>query len=421
MERFHGLIGIAAILSLAFVLSTNRKKVKQRTLFWGLGLQLFFGIVMLKTEIGRILFDKVRIAADKCLDFTKEGANFVFGNLCPPPGEVPLEPIGFNMAFQCLVTIIFFSSLMAVLYHLGLMQLVVRFFAFIMQKAMGTSGAESLSVAGNIFVGQTESPLLIRPFIKDMTESELAAVMTGGFATIAGSVFVLYVSFGVNAGHLLTASVMSAPAALMIAKIMFPETGESKTLGRIKVEMPRESRNVVDAAATGAGMGMKLALNVAAMLLAFVALLALINWMLGGLGDGIEAVFGDIFPGDEDLSLAMIFGWVFAPLAWSLGVSPADTLFMGDLIGTKLSLNELIAYDKLMVASSAGEISEKTTVIATYALCGFANFSSIAIQIGGIGGIAPERRGDLARLGIKTMLGGAFASMTTAAVAGILI
>jgi len=421
MERFHGLIGIAAILSLAFVLSTDRKKVKQRILFWGLGLQLFFGIIMLKTEVGGILFDKVRIAADKCLDFTKEGAHFVFGSLCPPPGEIPLETIGFNMAFQCLVTIIFFSSLMAVLYHLGIMQLVVRFFAYIMQKAMGTSGAESLSVAGNIFVGQTESPLLIRPFIKDMTESELAAVMTGGFATIAGSVFVLYVSFGVNAGHLLTASVMSAPAALMIAKIMFPERSESKTLGTIKIEMPRETSNVVDAAATGAGMGMKLALNVAAMLLAFVALLALVNWMLGGLGDGIEALFGDIFTGTERLSLAMIFGWVFAPLAWSLGVSPSDTLFMGDLIGTKLSLNELIAYDKLMVATSAGVITEKTTIIATYALCGFANFSSIAIQIGGIGGIAPERRGDLARLGIKTMLGGAFASLTTAAVAGILI
>ena len=281
--------------------------------------------------------------------------------------------------------------------------------------------AETLSAAGNIFVGQTESPLLIRPYVKDLTISELAAVMTGGFATIAGSVFVLYVSFGIDAGHLLTASVMSAPAALMIAKIMFPEREESKTLGSIKVKMERDSQNVVDAAASGAAMGLKLALNVAAMLLAFVALLAMINWLLGYVGQAIELIAGDVFAGETSLSLAMIFGWVFAPLAWCLGVVGGDTLFMGELIGTKLSLNELIAYGELAKATEAGLISAKTTVIGTYALCGFANLSSIAIVIGGIGGIAPERRGDLARLGLKAMLAGAFASMTTAALAGILI
>jgi len=421
MERFHGLIGIVAILLIAYLMSDNRKKIRARIVFWGLGLQLVFGLFMLKTEIGRDIFENVRIAAEKCLDFTKEGSNFVFGSLCPLPGEAPGEAIGFNMAFQCLTTIIFFSALMSVLYHLGLMQLIVRFFATIMRKTMGTSGAESLSAAGNIFVGQTESPLLIRPFIKEMTRSELAAVMTCGFATIAGSVFVLYVSVGISAGHLLTASVMSAPAALMIAKIMFPEWEESKTMGHAKVPMKRETLNVVDAAASGAAVGVKLAINVAAMLLAFVALLALINWSLGELGQGLEWIFGDIFPGDTSLSLAMIFGWVFWPLAWGLGITPSDAAFMGDLIGTKLSLNELIAFNKLAEAQAAEAISEKTVTVATYALCGFANFSSIAIQIGGIGGLAPERRGDLAKLGIKTMLAGAFASLTTAALAGILI
>jgi concentrative nucleoside transporter, CNT family len=421
MERFHGLIGIALILVLAYLLSSNRKKINPRIVLWGLGLQFTFGIFMLKTEAGRHIFDWARLAANGCLNFTQEGAHFVFGNLCPPPGELPNDVIGFNMAFQCLVTIIFFSSLMAVLYHLGVMQVVVRSFAWVMRKTMGTSGAESLSVAGNIFVGQTESPILIRPFIKEMTTSELATVMTGGFATIAGSVFVLYVSFGVNAGHLLTASVMSAPAALMIAKIMFPETEESKTLGRVKVDLKSDTCNVVDAAASGASMGVKLAINVAAMLLAFVALLAMANWGLGEVGKGIEWIFGDIFPEDRLLSIEMIFGWIFMPLAWCLGVVAEDAPFMGELLGTKIAVNELFGYQKLGAAMADGELAEKTTVIATYALCGFANFSSIAIQIAGIGGIAPERRGDLARLGVKTMLGGAFASLTTAALAGVLL
>ncbi len=422
MERFHGLIGIAVILLIAFGLSSERRKIKVRIILWGLGLQLFFGLFMLKTAIGQNIFDKARAASDMCLEFTWAGAHFVFGILCPEPGvDASTTIIGPNLAFQCLSTIIFFSSLMAVLYHLGVMQLIVRSLAFVMQKTMGTSGAETLSAAGNIFVGQTESPLLIRPYVKDLTLSELAAVMTGGFATIAGSVFILYVSFGIDAGHLLTASVMSAPAALMIAKIMFPEREESKTLGSIKVKMERDSQNVVDAAASGAAMGLKLALNVAAMLLAFVALLAMINWLLGYVGQGIELIAGDVFTGETSLSLAMIFGWVFAPLAWCLGVAGGDTLFMGELIGTKLSLNELIAYGELAKATEEGLVSAKTTIIGTYALCGFANLSSIAIVIGGIGGIAPERRGDLARLGLKAMLAGAFASMTTAALAGILI
>lgn len=421
MDRFHGLIGIAAILGVAFLFSTSRKSVKLRIVLWGLGLQLFFGLFMLKTDLGQKLFNGVRLAADKCLDFTKEGAHVVLGNLCPPPGEPVNEAIGVSLAFQGLVTIIFFASLMSVLYHLGVMQFVVRIFAFIMQKSMGTSGSESLSAAGNIFVGQTESPLLIRPFIKDLTTSELAAVMTGGFATIAGSVFILYVQFGLDAGHLLTASVMSAPAALMIAKIFFPETEESKTMGSVKLELEKDTQNVVDAAASGASVGMKLAINVAAMLLAFIALLAMINWILGGVGDGLEHIFGDIFEEDRPLSLEMIFGWIFWPLAWSLGATGGDTTFMGELIGTKLSVTEFIAYQKLAGAVEAGEISDKTKIIGTYALCGFANFGSIAIQIGGIGGLAPERRRDLARLGIKTMLAGALASLTTAALAGILL
>ncbi len=470
MDRFQGLIGILVIVGLAFLFSTQKSRVKWRIVCWGLGLQAIFGLFMLKTDMGQAIFDNVRIGANMCLDFTKEGSNFVFGALCPlpepeeepaaeiedgdastgsgidedaakeaeaegPEAEMPAaggteadaddDPIGFNLAFQCLTTIIFFSSLMAVLYHLGIMQLVVRVFAMIMRRTMGTSGAESLSAAGNIFVGQTESPILIRPYVKEMTRSELATVMTGGFATIAGSVFILYTSYGVDAGHLLTASVMSAPAALMISKVMFPETEESRTAGTIKVEMKRETLNIVDAAASGAAVGVKLAINVAAMLLAFVALLAMINWFLGLAGEGIDHLFScDLYTDENPLSMAMIFGWIFSPLAWCLGVCPDDTIRVGELIGTKISVNELVAYGELkeMIApDNVHRITEKSKVIATYALCGFANFSSIAIQIGGIGGLAPERRRDLARLGLKTMIGGAFASFTTAALAGVLI
>jgi len=421
VARYQGLAGIVVLVAIAFLLSDDRRRADRRMIAWGLGLQIIFALFMLKTWIGQEIFDSVRIVADRCLGFTWAGAHFVFGVLCPEPGADPnATAIGPNLAFQCLTTIIFFASLMSVLYHLGIMQLVVRAFAFAMRRTMRTSGAETLCAAGNIFVGQTEAPLLVKPFVKDMTLSELATVMTSGFATIAGSVFVLYVSFGMDAGHLLTASVMSAPAALMMAKIIFPETGVSRTAGDEPIPMTRETRNVIDAAASGAATGLSLALNVAAMLLAFIALLALVNAILGACGRGIESVLGDVFPGDAPLSLSMLFGWIFSPLAWCLGVPWSDATFVGDLLGTKIALNELIAYEKLGAAVKAGTVSPKATIVATYALCGFANVGSIAIQIGGIGGLAPERRGDLAALGPRAMLAGALASFLTATIAGIL-
>ncbi|MHC4943516.1 MAG: NupC/NupG family nucleoside CNT transporter [Planctomycetota bacterium] len=422
MSRFHGILGIVVILAVAFALSRDRKKIRIRILLWGLGLQLVFGLFLMKTQVGQAVFNKAKDIMDGVLVMTAEGSHFIFGNLVPRWGEPPVESLGYILAFQALPVIIVFSSLMAILYHLGIMQLLVRAFAWIMHKSMGTSGSESLSAAGNVFVGMTESPLLIRPYVERMTTSELMALMTGGFATIAGSVFALYVSFGVSAGHMLTASVMSAPAALMLAKILIPESETSETAGSVKVKMERETQNLIDAAASGAAMGLKLALNVAAMLLAFVALLFLINWLLGWLGEGLEVIFSaDLFEGDARLSLAMIFGWIFGWLAWCMGCPAADMAAVGNLLGTKISINELIAYQQLTDLVKTEAISEKSVIISTYALCGFANFGSIAITIAGIGGIAPGRRKDLARLGLKAMLGGALASFSTAALAGILL
>jgi CNT family concentrative nucleoside transporter len=422
MDRFQGILGIIVILGFACALSRHRKKIRLRILFWGLGLQLAAGLFMMKSAVGQKIFDEAKTVMDGILIMTAEGAHFVFGELAPSWGSEPDPSLGYILAFQALPVIIVFSSLMAILYHLGVMQWIVRICAWVMRKTLGTSGAESLSAAGNIFVGMTESPLMVKPYVEKMTASELMAIMTCGFATIAGSVFALYVSFGVSAGHMLTASVMSAPAALMIAKILIPETEASMTSGQVKVKMERETQNLIDAAASGAAMGLNLALNVAAMLLAFIALLYLINFLLGQFGDLLEAVFAsDLFEGEARLSLAMIFGWFFGWLAWCMGCPAADMAVIGDLLGTKISINELIAYQRLVELIEAGKISEKSAVIATYALCGFANFGSIAITLGGIGGMAPSRRKDLARLGLLAMLGGALASFTTASLAGIML
>lgn len=422
MERFHGILGLVVILAIAFALSTDRRRVKLRIIAWGLGLQFAFGLFLMKTQAGKAIFDRARIIMNEVMDMTAVGAHFVFGSLAPAPGTPSGDGgPGFILAFQSLPVIIVFSSLMAILYHLGIMQWVVRFFAVLMQKTMKTSGAETLSAAGNIFVGMTEAPLLVRPFVEEMTLSELMAVMTGGLATIAGSVFALYVSFGINAGHLLTASVMSAPAALMIAKIMVPETETPRTLGALRLAMERDTQNVIDAAASGAAVGLRLALNVAAMLLAFIALLHLVNLGLGGLGDLLENVTGtDLFPGEEKLSLAKVFGWLFGWLAWCMGVPAGEMSQAGNLLGVKVSLNELIAFKEMASSMEAGHLGPKATVILTYALCGFANFGSIAIILGGLGGLAPSRRKDLARLGLRAMVGGALASFTTGALAGIL-
>ncbi|HRB12871.1 MAG TPA: nucleoside transporter C-terminal domain-containing protein [Vicinamibacteria bacterium] len=417
LDRLRGVIGIAAILGIAVLMSNNRRKINLRLIAWGLGLQIAFAMLILWTPPGRWLFDGARIAVAKLLSFTDYGAGFIFGNLyngvAPVGGQGPLSlidagsgdlvGIGIIFAFHILPTIIFFGSLMSVLYHFGVMQTVVRGIAWVMTRTLGTSGAESLSAASNIFVGQTEAPLVVKPYVNEMTMSELTAIMTGGFATVAGGVMAAYVRFGVDAGHLLAASVMAAPAGLMLAKIIYPETEVPRTQGGAVQDPERTTANVIDAAASGAGDGMKLAINVAAMLMAFIALIALVNSALGLAG----------------LSLATIFGYVFYPLSWAMGVDSRDLLAFGNLIGTKLSLNEFVAYVEL--GHIKNTLSPRTVVIATYALCGFANFSSIGIQIGGISGIAPDRRSDLARVGLKAMIAGALATALTGTIAGILV
>jgi CNT family concentrative nucleoside transporter len=423
MANLVSLLGILALIGLAWAFSANRRAFPVRVVLWGLGLQLVFAVLLLRTGWGQALFRSLRGVVVQVLAFTDPGAEFVFGPLfrtAPqyvehlPAGSGwwqgldPLtgEPVtlGIVFAVHVLPIIIFFSSLMAILYHLGVMQRLIQGVAWIMRKTMGTSGAETLSVSANIFVGQTEAPVVVRPYLHGLTASELMAVMVGGFATVAGSVMAAYVRFGIDAGHLLTASVLSAPAALVMAKVMLPETERSETADTARVNVEREHANVIEAAAAGATLGVKLALNVGGMLIAFIALVAMVNHGLGWVG----------------LSLQEIFGWIFAPLAWTMGVPWDEARTFGNLLGTKIAVNEFVAYIELMRAQAAGDLSPRAVVIGTYALCGFANFSSLAIQIGGIGALAPERRGDLARLGLKAMFGGAFASWLTACMAGLL-
>ncbi len=409
-ERGRAAFGLLVLVFLAWLLSKRKRLFPWRVVLWGVCLQVALGLVFLWWTAGREALQEFSRGVKHFLDLSLQGSEFVFGGL-GDPANAGLKPYGFVMAFMVLPTIIFFSSFMAVLYHLGVMQLVVKGFAWIMAKTMGTSGGETLSAAANIFVGQTEAPLLVQPFVEKMTESELMAVMTGGFATIAGGVFAMYVGFGVPAGHLLVASVMSAPAALVMAKVMVPETGEPVTKGTLKVEIPRTSANVVEAAANGALMGLQLALNVGAMLIAFLGLLAVLNACLAWAG-GLAGI---------PLSLERLLGWIFSPFAALMGVPWGDVTRVGGLLGTKIAANELVAYGKLTDPSFHKAVSERSFLIATYALCGFANFGSIGIQLGGIGGIAPSRKSDLARLGLRAMLAGAFASWMTACLAGVML
>jgi CNT family concentrative nucleoside transporter len=430
-ERAVSLLGLAVFILLAWAMSVNRRAVAWRVVAWGVGLQFTFALLILKTYPGRWVFERLNHMFTSLLGYTGEGARFVFGNLVMNnvpvgPAGGPMDPVaatgtwantGAFFAFSVLPTIIFFSSLMTLLYYFGIMQLLVRAFAWVMIRTMGTSGSESLSAAGNIFLGQTEAPLLVKPFVRTMTKSELHSVMTGGFATVAGGVMAAYVGmlmtyFPNIAGHLIAASVMSAPAALAISKIMYPETEESPTRGAMKIELEKVDANAVDAAARGASEGLSLALNVAAMLMAFIALLALFN----GIVHGVFGLFG------LDVTIQKILGWVGAPLAWLMGTPWQDAQAVGTLIGEKTALNEFVAYLHLAEMLQSGQqLSARAIVIATYALCGFANFSSIAIQIGGIGGLAPERRADLSRLGFRAMIAGTLASFMTACVVGILL
>jgi len=426
-ERILSFVGILVLLGLAWAFSTDRRKVRPRVILWGLGLQFAFALLILKTEAGRFTFAALNDLILALLDCSQEGARFVFGNLTESvlpvvsdsaTAERPSGLIvrtGSFFAFSVLPTIIFFSAFMAILYHLGVMQRVVSGIAWVMSRTMRTSGPESLSCAANIFVGQTEAPLVIRPYISTMSLSELHTVMVGGFATVAGGVMAAYVGFLHQeipqiAGHLMAASIMSAPAAIVISKVLLPETapvdhGKAMLAGGL-------DRNIIDAAARGALEGLTLALNVGAMLIAFLALVTLVNQLLGSLGTTL---------GLEELSLAYLFGKLFSPLAFVLGVPWQDCAEMGSLLGTKVMVNEFVAYLDLQALLAKGAITERTALIATYALCGFANVGSIGIQLGGIGGLAPERRQDLAGLGVRAMIAGAFASFSTACIAGILL
>ena len=417
MDRFIGVFGILAILGIAYLLSNNKKKIDKKIIFWGLSLQIFFALIILKVPGGKWIFNSIDIVIKKILDFSVEGSKFLFGNLANKDLFWQTETwpgFGFQFAFLVLPTVIFFSSIMSVLYHFGIMQKIIKLISTVMQKTMGTSGAETTSISANIFVGQTEAPLVIRPFINKMTKSELTAVMTGGFATVAGGVMAAYVLMlsdvipGI-AGHLMAASIMSAPAALVIAKIIYPETSTPETAKEnIELSKVSDEGNFLEALGNGASDGMKLAINIAAMLIAFISVIALFNWLLGLVSFG-----------GTTLSIELILGYLFMPLAFLMGAPWSESQILGSLMGQKLVLTEFIAYGNL--AALGDNISVRTATIAAYALCGFANFASIGIQLGGIGSIAPERKKDLSKLVVKAMLGGALASWLTATIAGILI
>ena len=406
MGNLTGVIGVIVLLGIAYALSNNRKLINRNIIGWGLGLQIIFAFIILKTPFGKSMFSHLNIIIVKLISFANAGSDFLFKSFIP---EVGYHLAMVNFAFRALPVIIFFSSLIAVTYHFGIIQFIIKKIAFIMEKTMKTSGAETLSVSANIFVGETEAPMLIRPFISTMTKSELMTVMVGGFATVAGSVMALYVSWLSDipdiAGHLLAASVMSAPAALMIAKIIYPETEKPQTISSKNIKVETTDTNAMDAIGRGATDGMKLAANVAAMLIAFISMVAMVNFILGYLST----------------SLQEILGFIFRPIAWTMGIPWDEAKIIGILMGEKIVLTELIAFGDLSNFIKQNLISERSSIIASYALCGFANFGSIGIQLGGIGAMAPERRNDLSNLVMKAMIGGTLASWLTASIAGILI
>ena len=413
MANIAALIGVVLFIAIGYALSSNRKAINWRTILWAFGLQVVFGVLILKTSAGVAVFDYLNDAILKVLDFQKAGAEMVFGGLASQ------EKFGYIFAFQVIPTIVFFSALMSLLYYLGIMQKVVYVFALVLGKLCKLSGAESLSAAANIFVGQTEAPLLIKPYVEKMTKSELMCVMTGGMATVAGGVLAAYIIMlkdtvpGI-AGHLMAASVMGAPAGVMFSKLMVPETEKPVTLGVAKIDYKDPSANVLDAISNGTSTGLQLALNVAAMLIAFTALIALCSGI-------VEWITGWFL--SKALTIEQIFGYVFSPFAWLMGVPTDEMVLAGQLIGEKTVLNEFVAYANFSSILNAGtiEMSLRTKVILSYSLCGFANFSSIGIQIGGIGAIAPSRRADLSRLGFKALIAGLLASCLRGIIAGLLV
>ena len=408
MGILGSVLGIVVLLVIAVLFSNNRKAINLRTVLGALAIQIGFAALILYVPFGRDALQATANGVSNVIAYGNEGINFVFGGLSDPSNA------GFIFAVKVLPIIVFFSGLISVLYYLGIMQVVIKVIGGALQAALGTSKAESMSAAANIFVGQTEAPLVVRPYIKNMTQSELFAIMAGGTASIAGSVMAGYAGMGVPLTYLIAASFMAAPAGLLFAKILFPQT-EQFTDKQPDADDSEKPTNVLEAMAGGASAGMQLALNVGAMLIAFVGLIALVNGILGGVGGWF---------GYGDLTLQSIFGWVFKPLAYLIGVSWEESAVAGQMIGLKLAVNEFVGYlefAKYLQPDTAVVLSEKTKAIITFALCGFANFSSIAILIGGIGGMAPNRRGDVARLGLKAVVAGTLANLMSATIAGLFI
>jgi concentrative nucleoside transporter, CNT family len=413
MGRFTGILGILTMLTLAYLFSTNRRAIRLKTVGWGLGLQLAFAVFVLKIEAGRVLFQKAGDAVNRLLSYAFAGSEFVFGDLGKRGSQ-----FGFYFAFQVLPTVIFIAAFFAVLYHYGIMQFIVRLTAKVMTRFMGASGAESLNVAASIFMGQTEAPLTIRPFLPEMTRSELMTVMTSGMAHVSGAIMAAYILFGIDPKHLLSAVIMTAPGTILMAKMLVPETEQPKTAGRVLMSEEEvdaeQSENLLGAVARGTTDGLHLALNIAAMLISFLALIALTNGILGGIHNELTHLGIKWFPA----SLEKIFGTLFAPIAWVIGVPWHDCGAVGNLLGTRMVLNELVAFK--MLGPQKAVLDPRSFMIATFALCGFANLSSIGIQIGGIGALAPNKRGELARLGFRAMIAGTMANLMSASIAGIL-
>ena len=405
-----GLLGMATVLTLAYLFSTNRRAIRFKTVAWGLGLQVAFAFFVLDTRVGRAVFSVIGDAVNKLLDFSFYGSTFVFGELGKKSSQM-----GFYFAFQVLPTIIFIAALFAVLYHYGVMPFIVKQAAKVMTKLMAASGAESLNIAASIFMGQTEAPLTIRPFLPDVTRSELMCIMTSGMAHVSGGIMAAYIAFGVDAKHLITAVIMTAPGTLLLSKMLVPETETPLTAGRVELAKLEKEPNGLGALSRGTIDGLHLALNVAAMLISFIAVIYLCDGILGGIHNMLAPHGFARFPS----SLEQIFGWMLSPIAWLIGVPWHDAKNIGSLLGTRMVLNELIAYGKLGTMRTV--LDPRSFTIATYALCGFANFSSIGIQIGGIGALAPNKKDELARLGLRAMLAGTMANLMSASIVGIML
>ena len=414
MGRFTGILGLLVMLVLAYIFSTNRRAIRLKTVAWGLGLQFAFAVFVLRLDAGRRAFQKAGDAVNHLLSYAFVGSQFVFGELGKQGSH-----LGFSFAFQVLPTVIFIAAFFAILYHYGIMQLIIKAAAWIMTRVMGASGAESLNVAASIFMGQTEAPLTIRPFLPELTRSELMTVMTSGMAHVSGGIMAAYIAFGIEPKHLLSAVIMTAPGTLLMAKMLVPETEQPKTAGRVVMseeeEKTEKEENFLGAIARGTTDGLHLALNIAAMLISFLALIALTNGILGGVHNSLASHGIPWFPS----SLETIFGAIFAPIAWVIGIPWHDCPIIGNLLGTRMVLNELVAFS--MLGPQKAVLDPRSFTIATFALCGFANLSSIGIQIGGIGALAPNKKGELARLGIRAMLAGTMANLMSASIAGMLL